>query len=105
MHQTTPWALFHIEESGLLPNPIPTLCASCCPHCQVQTPATKQPHIITMCCFHTKVTMIQNLQSNTINSITHVEIQQLKKKRIAFMGCEDQKEKDDITKILMEKKP
>ncbi len=49
MHQTTPWALFHIEESGLLPNPIPTLCASYCPHCQVQTPATKQPHIITMC--------------------------------------------------------
>jgi hypothetical protein len=46
-------------------------------------------------CFHTKVTMIQNLQSNTINSITHVEIQQMKKKRIAFMGCEDQKEKDD----------
>jgi hypothetical protein len=49
--------------------------------------------------------MIQNPQSNTINSITHVEVQQLKKKRIAFMGCEDQKEKDDITKILMEKKP
>ncbi len=49
MHQTTPWALFHIEESGLLQNPIPTLCASCCPHCQVQTPATKQPRIITMC--------------------------------------------------------
>ncbi len=63
--------------------------------------ATYHHHV----CFHTKVTMIQNLQSNTINSITHVEIQQLKKKRIAFMGCEDQKEKDDITKILIEKKP
>ncbi len=63
--------------------------------------ATYHHHV----CFHTKVTMIQNLQSNTMNSITHVEIQQLKKKRIAFMGCEDQKEKDNITKILMEKKP
>ncbi len=63
--------------------------------------ATYHHHV----CFHTKVTMIQNPQSNTINSITHVEVQQLKKKRIAFMGCEDQKEKGDITKILMEKKP
>ncbi len=38
--------------------------------------ATYRHHV----CFDTKVTVIQNLQSNTINSITHVEIQQLKKK-------------------------